>query len=70
MVRIIDRWSETLTVDQAFRAVQELARIYWETGLKAEDKIAMFAAALEADPALETDWLNAIEIVREHDAHS
>ena len=70
MADIINRWSETITVEQAYRAVQELVLIYWRTGLESEDEIASFGSALNGDPALENDWLEAVEKVRQHDAHS
>jgi hypothetical protein len=64
MVTVIDKWSETITVEEAYRAVQELVLIYWETGGRSEDEIANFGSALNGDPALEEDWLAAVAKVR------
>ena len=56
-----ERWSRTITVEQAFKAVQELIYIYWQTGGEAEDQIAAFGSAVGGDPALEDDWLLAVD---------
>ena len=61
MMRNGEQWTRTITVEQAFRAVYELVYIYWETGGKAEDEIAAFGSAVGDDPALEDDWLLAVE---------
>ena len=50
-----------ITVEQAYRAVQELVFIYWETGAKSEEQIAAFGSSLNGDPALEKDWLLAVD---------
>ena len=61
MDRSSEAWQRPITVEQAYRAVQELVFIYWETGGKTEDEIAAFGSSLNGDPALENDWLLAVE---------
>ena len=61
MERTSEKWSQMITVEQAYRAVQELVNIYWETGGKSENEIAAFSSSLNGDPALENDWLIAVE---------
>lgn len=65
-----ERWSETITTGEAYLAMLEFARIYYRVGGETEKEVEFFINHISetppnfADPALESEWFEAIDKVR------
>jgi hypothetical protein len=68
--------AETLTIEQAYRAMHNFVKAYWERGGKRGDELTLFLSYSEArwvptddnplgtgDPAAWSDWLDAVRAV-------
>ena len=68
--------TETLTIEQAFRAMHHFVEAYWERGGKRGDELTLFLSYSETrweptddnrlgtgDPAAWNDWLDAVRAV-------
>lgn len=68
--------TETLTIEQAYRAMHHFVEAYWERGGKRGDELTLFLSYSEArwaptddnplgtgDPAAWNDWLDSVRAV-------
>ncbi|WP_213982451.1 hypothetical protein [Sphingomonas sp. dw_22] len=70
MGELRDRWSETITVGQAYVAMLEFIQTYYRVGGEAEKEVEFMLGHISEtppdfiDPALEIEWFQAIDKVR------
>jgi len=64
------RWSERITMREAYLATVEFAWTYYRVGGEQEKEVEFFAGHISGDPAtfldpaLEDDWFDAVAKVR------
>ena len=69
MIEVRDeRWSEKISVREAYEAMLELGWHYYRVGGEAEKEAEFFlghiSAGLDLDPALEAEWFEAVKKVK------
>jgi hypothetical protein len=61
------RWSEKITLREAYLAMLEFGWRYWKVGGETEDQVEFFLGHISQDPdnfldrALESEWFEAVD---------